>query len=189
MNGRAILAVPLVGFLAVASGCTGRLIKESMGVAMGAKGATTMLQPVPQGHDARPLGVYERFELGQIRDDTNGQTPAAVFSLLPGAFEKQLADKKIPNAASGKTLLIRGKVLHYEDSGLVGQVFGPLEEVVARIELVDKETGKVLGVANCVGRTQESVNIGVQTKVEGLAKAIVRWIDKLYPEEKRIREE
>jgi prophage DNA circulation protein len=63
----------------------------------------------------------------------------------------------------------------------VDQVFGPFEEVVARVELVDKASGTVLGVANCIGRSNTSVNKGVNKKAEGLSKAIAIWIGRSYP--------
>ncbi len=77
-------------------------------------------------------------------------------------------------------------MLHYEDSSVVGKALGPLEFVVARVQFVDKDSGKVLATVNCVGRTTTRVNLGVARKAEGLAKAIVRWIDERYPKDKRL---
>jgi hypothetical protein len=64
---------------------------------------------------------------------------------------------------------------------MMGYAFGNFEEVLARVEFVDKATNKVMGTANCIGRTAETVNVGVETKAEGLAKAIVNWIADRYP--------
>jgi hypothetical protein len=55
-------------------------------------------------------------------------------------------------------------------------VLGPLEEVVARVTLVDRETGRTIGVANCIGRTSTRMNLGPKLKAEGLAKAVVLWL-------------
>lgn len=188
MNRGTILVGSLAGLILLAGGCS-RVFKEGLGAATGAKGVAIPLKPVAGSPSDRPLGAYERFELGSITDGINGQTPPGLLTQLPAEFEKQLAAKKLPNPASGKTLVIRGEIRHYEASGLFGQAFGPLEEVIARIELVDKDSGNVLGVANCVGRTKESINMGVRAKAEGLAKAIVGWIDKLYPDDKRTNAE
>ncbi len=166
------------------SGCT-RAIKEGIGVGRGAKGLYTPIQMVSTSAEERPLGQYRRFELGKITDDFGGKVPANLWPHLRIEFEAQLADKELPNDPAGKTLLIRGKILHYEDASRLGFVTGPLEEVVARIELVDKDSGRVIGVANCIGRTTESVNTGVDKKGQGLAKAIVAWLDKRYPKEGR----
>ena len=112
----------------------------------------------------------------------NGQTPRALFDLLGEKFALELAKTKLP-VGGAKTLLGRGKVLHYEDSSTVGKAVGPVEFVVARIEFVDKGTDSVIGVANCVGRTTARVNLGAEEKAEGLARAIVKWIDERYPKE------
>lgn len=188
MDRQTTLAASLIALAMLLGGCLSRGIKEGLGIATGGKGVSIVLQPVPAGAYASPLGAYERFELGKI-SDAMGKTPLEFFRLLPVELDKQLADKRIPNLTSGKTLVIEGEILHYESSGLSGQIFGPLEEVVARIRLVDKDSGRTLGKANCVGRTKESVNVGVPSKAEGMAKAIVGWIDKLYPEDKRVRED
>jgi len=188
MERRAILATALAGWMLVGGGCYSRAIKEGLGVAVGARGTVTVLEDVP-GESGTALGEYKRFELGRISPGKLGsKVPPDLTALLPGEFAKALAAKKIPNASSGKTLLIRGEILHYENASLAQEVFGPLEEVVARVELVDKDTGRVLGVANCVGRTKESVNRGVRAKAEGLAKAVVAWIDKHYPKDQRVRD-
>ena len=182
-RGFAWLTVVLAG--AALGGCS-TAIKEGVGLATGARGSVTVVESALAGKESRPLGVYRRFELGELTDDMGGRVPPELFSLLPAAFEKALAAKKIPNAPAGKTLLIRGKVLHYEDSSVVGKALGPLEFVVARVQFVDKDSGKVLATANCVGRTTTRVNLGVARKAEGLAKAIVRWIDERYPKDRRL---
>jgi hypothetical protein len=182
-----IVAALAVALTLSAGGCT-RGIKEAVGVVRGAKGSLTVLDPISADAQARPLGAYQRFELAGFADDMSGKVPGDLFKFLPEAFDAALAEKKIPNATSGKTLLIRGKVVHYEDSSTVGMALGPLEFVVARVEFMDKGSGRAVGVANCVGLTTESVNVGVAKKAQGLAKAIVKWIDKRYPEDQRIED-
>jgi hypothetical protein len=180
-----ILTAAVVGLVLSAGGCS-QALKEGVGLATGAKGTLTVLRQVSPEAEDRPLGEYQRFELERLADDMNGQVPKALFEHLPEAFDRTLAAAKIPNAAAGKTLLIRGKILHYEDSSVVGLALGPLEFTVARVEFVDKASGRILGVANCVGRTTQRVNLGVVKKAEGLAKAIVKWIDSRYPQDQRL---
>ena len=175
------LSLTLSMSLSLVGGC-GRAIGETLSVATGAKGIFTPIQPVAATKDQRPLGGYERIELVRFSDDFGGKVPPALWDHLPREFQEQLAKKKLPNRPQGKTLLLRGKILHYEDENLVGIVLGPLEEVVVRVELVDKATDKVLGVANCIGRTETSMNVGVAKKAEGLAKALASWIASRYPE-------
>ncbi len=178
----------VVAVLALGSGCVSRLAKEGLGVATGAKGIYTPIQAVSANKGVRPLGLYQRFELGEITDDFGGKVPGSLLMHCRGEFENELIAKRLPNVPGGKTLLIRGRIIHYEDAGMLGHALSPLEEVIARIELVDKDSGKVIGVANCIGRTTTSLNAGVAKKGEGLAKAIVSWLDARYPEEGRVEQ-
>lgn len=175
MKGKVSLAVSMIALTAVSGGCLSRAIKEGVDTPKG------MAVSLKQGTAAR--AAYNRFKLDPLADDMGGLAPPALFQALPGKFEKALADKQITNAPTGKTLLIRGKVIYYESSGLFGQLFGPLEEVIARVEFVDADTKEVIAEANCIGRTKSSRLQGVEKKAEALANAIVNWIDKNVPKE------
>jgi len=174
-----MLLVAAVGWFA--PGCASTVLKEGAGVALGATGLYVPIKPLSELKDARPLGDYKCFELGEIKDDVGGRVPAEVMERLGEQFVKQLGAKKLPNDLAGKTLLVRGVIIHYEDRDMLAFSLGPLEEIVARIELVDKAGGRVLGVANCVGRTETRTTLGPARKAEGLAKAIVAWIAANYP--------
>jgi len=163
----------------LAGGCT-TAAKETVGIVRGAKGSFVQLQAGGNG-SSLSLGEYRRFQLGEISDAMGGKVPPSFLGHLSAEFARQLEAKHLPNQPGGKTLLIRGRILHYEDDSLVGVMVGPVEEVVVRAEMVDADSGKVLAVANCVGRTTTRVNIGVKKKAEGLAKAIVSWIEAHYP--------
>jgi len=175
-----LLALALPACLA-ASGCTGTILREGAGVALGAKGIVAPIQPLAASKSDRPLGDYTRFELGAMEDDTGGKVPADFYAALPREFQEELARKKLPDEAGGKTAVLRGRIIHYEDASTLLSVLGPMEEVICRTELVDKDSGKVLGVANCVGRTTENVNRGARKKADGLAKAFAAWIESAYP--------
>jgi len=181
-----IAAVAVVS-AGVLSGC-GTAAKEIIGATMGPKGTFVPIRPIAADKEARPLGGYTRFELGKFTDDMGGRSPVELLSYLPGAFRTELAEEKIPIGPGGKTLVLRGKIIHYEDQNLLGAMISPIEEVVVRTEMVDKQTGKVLGVAHCVGRTTTRVNKGVEKKGIALGKALAAWIDARYPKEGREEE-
>lgn len=181
MRKRIATATILVTAALFCGGC-GRLVGEGAAVALGAKGNYISLQPAGWDRLRAPLREYSDFQLGAIEDSFGGLVPSQLLRVLPGKFKQELAEAELPTKPGGKTLLIRGKIYHYEKSGLFGNLFGPHEEVVARMELVDKKTGKVIAVANCVGRTNKSVNLGVDKKADGLAKGIVKWLASGYPE-------
>lgn len=178
-----VMTIAVVALL-TAQGCS-RVIGEGYEAATGAKGIYAPITPLSEAADTYPLAGYTTFELQRFADDFGGNTPPELFTYMPNTFGLALTEKRIPNVPGGRTLIIRGKILHYEDKSRVGisAVLGPLEQVIARVEFVDKASGKVLGVANCVGRTTKSVGQGVDKKAQGLAKAIVSWIDKQYPPE------
>lgn len=172
---RLILTLCLLGSIAAADGCS-RLFAEGLGTVRGAKGIAVVIDPVSPYRKDNVLGAYTRFELGTFTDGF-GRTPREFFARLPQDLGNALAENRIPNLPGGKALVVRGRVLHYEDVGHVSsELFGPFEEVIARVELVDKATGRVLGAANCIGRSTETVNEGVDKKSAGMAKAIAEWI-------------
>lgn len=163
-------------------GCVSRAVKEGVGAFRGASGITVVIDPVSHNNRDVALMEYTQFELDTFTDGFGGKTPARLFARLPIEFSKELSQAKIVNQRSGKKLLIRGEILSYEDSTrAVNQAFGPHEEVVARVQLVDAASGKVIGLANCIGRSTATVNQGVDKKAEGLAGAIVNWIAQHYP--------
>ncbi len=182
-HGAWIGCLAVAGVLLLASGgCTSRIIKEGIGTVRGARGIYAPIQPAKGEASRNYLAAYSHFRLGDVRDGFGGNTPPELFVALPDRFASELADKELPTPPGGRTLIVRGRIVHYENSSIVGHVLGPLEEVVARMELVDEQTGEIKAQANLVGRTKESVNQGVGKKAEGLAKAIVSWIASMYPE-------
>ena len=172
MRRKSLLILTLVLVAAVSPGCISRAIKESASVAIGAKGVLAEVQPPPT------LVGYSGFELGEFTDGMGGQVPKDLWTYLPDKFAAHLADKNLAGRSGGKTLQLRGTILHYEGEGISGLIFGDFEEVIARVEMVDKASGAVIGTANCIGRTTTTARKGVANKADGLAKALVSWIDK-----------
>ena len=171
----------------VAPGCVGQVFKEGSGVVMGAKGTFMPIVPLAGANVDRPLGAYTHFELGTITDEIGGRIPPEFVPLLEAAFPQQLRKAGLPDSPGGRTLLLRGAVIHYESSSTMGFVLGPLEEAIVRTEMVDKATGKVLATANCLGRTEARVNAGAREKAEGVAKGMVKWIESGFPEYLKVK--
>ncbi|NIA21887.1 MAG: hypothetical protein GWP05_07995 [Anaerolineaceae bacterium] len=177
---RVIVGVMLLSCVSLATGCVSRAIKEGFGAARGAKGVATVSKPFVGGAAGGALGVFRRFVVEPFSDESPSPVPREVNARLPRYVARMLTDKKIPSTAGGRTLTIRGVFLYYEESGgATSQVFGPFEEVIAKVRFYDGR--KLIGEAICVGRTTESVNMGPDKKAQGLAKAIVDLIDRHYP--------
>jgi hypothetical protein len=181
---RAVVVWVILGAVLCCGGCT-RAISEGLGEVKGASGLVMPIWPASAVADPDALANYRHFELGEIQDGIGGRLPAGFLALLREEFDQQLVRKSLPSNPTGKMLLIRGTIVHYEDASMMGMVVSPLEEVICRTGFVDKSSGRVLAIANCIGRTNTSLNLGVRTKAEGLAKAFVGWIDKRYPKQGR----
>jgi len=157
-------------------GCTSRIIKEAAGAGLGASGITQVVSPAPAS-----LDDYGTIRIEPFTDETGLAAPSSLNDLLASKFKATLAKKGIPTATTGaKTLTVRGQYIYYETaSKATSQVFGPFEEVIARVQLLDGD--RVIGKAVCVGRSKTTTTQGIGRKAEGLAKAIIdKWIAASY---------
>jgi len=192
---RNLSCLVLVGMIPlIFTGCMGRMIGEGAEKALGPKGDYWQEKSPAASKEDKVLAPYTKFVLGQVKNDFGKNVPAEFFTLFPEEFEKVLAKSKLPETDAGKTLVINVTVIHYEIADKTDNILGPLEQVVARVELVDKDTNNVLAYGNVIGRTGKSVGLGVDWKARGLAKGIVKWISDYYPipendEEEEIEEE
>ncbi len=184
MNARNALWMSLLAGLALGStGCTGRLIGEALEKALGPKGAYWEEKPLATEKDAKPLAAYRAFEIGTVSNEYGKHVPADFTEKLRAEFAKQLAESHLPNDGAGKTLIFNVRVIHYEVADMTDNVLGPLEQVVAHVELVDKDSQAVLASGNAIGRTGKTVGLGVDWKARGLAKALIKWASAYYPKE------
>jgi hypothetical protein len=179
----AVALVALLLVVALVGGCRGRLAREGVGFFRGAQGSVTPLRSQWSATREYPLAEYTQFELGEFTDAMLGRVPEALFSELKAAWPEALIDADILSRPGGKTLRVEGEVLHFEDaSSTLDVMVSPFGEVVARVRLIDAATGQVLAEGNCVGRAKATVNLGVDKKARGLAKAIAEWLATLRPE-------
>ena len=178
---RLIVCFSLLAALTMTTGCWSRLAKEGIGAVSGAKGFARVSTPVAPTETSTSLGAYTHFVVEPFADTSPSPgVSLEVKNMLGQHVAEKLIDKKIPNQPGGRTLTIRGTYIYYEEANkATDQLFGPFEEVIARVQLLDGNT--LIGEATCVGRSTESVNKGASKKSQGLARAIVDWIDKNYP--------
>ena len=165
---------------ALLSGCsvlTGRAETEGAGVILGPRGSFVAIDP--SDTTTPVLDSYHHFRVGTFVGEFQGAVPDEFYPCLSAKLEKHLQHNHLSAPLRRPRILIRGTILHYETAPLKSELFTPLEEVVARVECVDERTGRVVASANCVGRTMETINLGHGAKAEGLAKAIVAWIQSL----------
>jgi hypothetical protein len=182
-----VVVAAIVGVL-LCQGC-GRLIDEGVEKGLGPTAKTLPMEPKWPANDPNFLAQYKNFELGSLKSNFP-DTPQAFMDYFPTKLQDQLLGKSLPVGKGGKTLAIDVTILAYQPVSSYSKALGPTEEVVADVILKDKESGKVVGHAICIGRTYQSVGLGVKWKAWGLSRAIVnKWIDKYYPKEGRVETE
>jgi hypothetical protein len=176
-----LLMVGLVGLALLSQGCM-RAATESLQFARGGQGAYFQEKPLsatPKDHTT--LASYQRFELGTFKNMSGSFMPPDFPSLLTAKFNEHLAGSKLPKGTSGKTLVFNVTLVYYEKASTVENVFGPLEEAVATVELAAKDSGNVLATGAVVGRSTQSVGLGPEYKADGMAKALLKWASDYYP--------
>lgn len=173
--------------LVLTSGCVGRLIDEGIEKGLGPTAKVCSLEPRLPEKASNYLAGYKNFELALPIKSEFPDTPGEFMTYFPTRMQEQLASKGLPVGKSGKTLLIGVTIVGYQPVSSYNKVLGPTEEVIARVELTEKDTGKLVAKAICIGRTYQSVGLGPRWKAWGLSRAIVNnWIDNCYPKEGRV---
>lgn len=175
-----VVVVAAIAGIGLCQGC-GRLIDEGVEKGLGPTAKTLPMEPKWPANDPNFLAQYKNFELGSLKSNFP-DTPQAFMDYFPTKLQDQLLGKGLPVGRGGKTLAIDVTILAYQPVASYSKALGPTEEVVADVILKDKESGKVVGHAICIGRTYQSVGLGPKWKAWGLARAIVdKWINDAYP--------
>lgn len=170
----------LIVLATMTTGCMSRAIKEGFSVATGPKGFYAE-DPSMGPEEAKPLAKYNSFKIGEFNSSFRN-TPPELLRLVPTELRKKLTEEGLPLGPGGATCVINGTVIYYEKAGLSGQLFGPFEEAVFEVQLVDQASGQVIGQAICVGRSTTTARQGVENKAIGVAKGIAKWIEDRYPQ-------
>ena len=181
---RAVAMMVLMISALASQGCMERLVGEGVEATMGPKAAYFEEKPVAAQKDHKGLEAFKRFELGEVKNMTGKLMPPEFPSHLAAQFKAQLAESDLPKEPSGKTLVFQVSIIHYEAASMVSNAFGPFEEVVARVELVNKDDGQAVGQGVAISRSEKSVNLGSEKKAQGLAKALIKWASDYYPKPK-----
>jgi hypothetical protein len=170
-----VLGLSVAALLLMGAGCQ-RGITEGVEVFRGGAGEYEALAT-----PSTDLNEFDSIEVEEFEVDYD-PTPSTLPGMLKPRLIQDLEDKDQPVGKKGdRTLVVRGRIIYYESSKRVDHVWGPLEEAVALVELVDKSRGKVIARAGCVGRSNASASTGVESKADGLAEAISSWIEKHRP--------
>jgi len=138
--------------LTSAGGCITRAAKEAI---LSPKGFSV---PVPTKPAASPRNSYSKVQIENFTNTGITTMPANMNQILQTALAEKIAalkpNKAILDPGAARVLLVRGQYLYYEEAGgIFDQAFGPFEEIIALVELVDQPSGKVAARGYCVGKT------------------------------------
>ena len=167
----------LLAVLAVASGCVGTAVSQGMSTVTGATPRFFELRDVAgaaaldryksvavQPFDSSPL-------LGALPGDAVQETQAQTLKRLA---ETRMFESVAAAPGARPALVIRGKFVDYDPGGTPARVVGlggnPF--LTAQIELVDGDTGQVLGIAMVTGTVKSAVRTGMKELADGVAKAV-----------------
>jgi hypothetical protein len=178
------LIVGLLAVVTVASGCMGTAVSQGFATVTGASprffevreiagGATALdrYQSVAvQAFDASPM-------LGVIPPDAVAETQAAALRRL---VETRMFSAVGPAAGAKPSLVIRGAFVDYDSGGSAARAvgFGVNPFLTARIELVDGETGQVIGIVMVSGTVKSALRTGTKELADGVAKAIKGLVER-----------
>lgn len=166
---RTLAIAAVLGVAMLASGCMGRLVKEGMGAALGAKANIVEVQAL---NKSKPIGPVT---IGTM-DNAMGRpvTGDWLVALSAQLRQRTVADKDL--AAGQRAVKLNGVVVHLEGSGLTDQAFGPAPEVIVRVTVVDTASGEVIGIANAVGRARGTTSSGQEDLTKAFAEGVTKWL-------------
>jgi hypothetical protein len=172
---RLVLLGLAAGLLMSTGGCLGRAAKEAI---LSPKGFA-----VPVAMESARQNSYSKVQFQAFSNLGITTMPADMNEILHTSLVAKVATlkpkKAILDPSANRVLLVRGRYLYYEEAGgILDQAFGPFEEIIAMVELVDQPTGKVIAKGYCVGRTGTTRLQGARRKAEGMSKAIIELIRK-----------
>jgi hypothetical protein len=171
----------LIGLVLVvaggATGCIGTAVTQGVSTVTGATPRFFELRDIA---GAIALDAYKSVEVQPF--DTSllmGALPANASQEVQALAIRRLTDSRMfesvgPTAGAGPALLIRGRFVDYDPGGTAARVvgFGANPFMSAQIEVLNADSGQVLGIAMVTGTVKSAVRTGTRELADGVAKAI-----------------
>lgn len=182
----ATLAAAFSMLLVPLSGCYGTAAKQVVYAVMGAEGKFYELKTV----DPHRLATYRSIRVEPFTNELGARVPAGVLAEVNDRTPEAIAESTL-FYPDGNPLRVRGTIIHYTGrSGLEGSVMsivGSSEECVCRVQLLDGESGDLVGEAVCWGAVKSAIRRGSGELGTGVGKGVAKWIRKRLPEEEKER--
>lgn len=174
---RQIFLLGLLAALTITSGCVGTAVSQGLSTVTGATPRFFELRDVagPVALDRYKSVAVQPFDpsplLGALPGDAVQETQALVIKRLT---ETRMFESVGAAPGARPALVIRGKFVDYDPGGTPARVVGlggnPF--LTAQIELVDGDTGQVIGISMVTGTVKSAVRTGMKEQADGVAKAI-----------------
>ena len=166
----------LIGLAAalLVAGCLGTVAKQAY---YGATGASGRYFEVRTPGGSTSLLKYRSAQVEAFDPSPMlGVIPRDVVTAVRPAIVRELAELESFRLSAGgrPALLVRGKFVDYDSGGapLRAVGFGVDPFLTAQIEIVDADSGQVLGVAMVTGTVKSAVRVGPDELADGLGKAV-----------------
>jgi len=171
-----ILLLGLLAGVAISTGCISTVAKQAY---YGATGASGRYFEIRNLGTASALDRYAAVQIDPFDPSPMlGAIPAEVASAAQPEIIDHLTKSGLFTQVAARTtarpaLVVRGKFVDYDPGGsVVRAVYGANPMLSAQIEIVDADTGRVLGVAMASATIQSVVRTNPTELGAGLGKAI-----------------
>ena len=178
------LALALGSLLVLLNGCASTVAKQAIYAVMGAQGKfyeTSVVNP-------SLLATYRSIRVDSFTNELGERVPPEVIAEVNDRTPEAIAESAL-FYPEGKLLRVTGRIIHYTGrSGLQGSVWsvaGSTEECVCRVQLLDGNSGDLVGEAVCWGAVKSAVRRGSGELGTGVGKGVSKWIRKRLPEEEK----
>lgn len=196
-----LMTVVLLISLTLSMGCS-RAVSEGVHGVMGSSGKIVKIQ----GEDARIGQIsrdYGAVTVEPFGNDVGAVVPQPFLDVVHTVIQNklQLRDRSAVETVkfkkkeelgpfftgpADKTLILRGKVIQYDQGSLQDKAMSPMDEAICRVQFIDGATQEVIAEANCTGRSKSVVRTGPNELADGVAKAIKKFLKP--PKEKKADE-
>jgi hypothetical protein len=161
------------------SGCTTAL-KQTYYTARGAQGKFYEVKVV----NPDKLAAYRSVRVEPFTNALGQRVPPEVIAEVNENTPKAVAEANL-FYPTGKLLLIKGSIIHFTGKsglrGSVGSVIGGGEECVCRVQLLDGESGELVGEAVCWAVVKSAVRRGSGELGVGVGEGVTEWLEKRLP--------
>ena len=178
---RNVVYLALAGATLGSSGCS-TAIKQALYTTMGAEGKFYEVQVV----NPSVLSGYQSVRVEPFANALGKRVPPDVVAGVNQNAPKTVTEARLFQP-TGRLVRVTGTIIHFTGrsglDGAIGSVIGGDEECVCRVQLLDGESGELIGEAICWGVVKSAVRRGPEEMGVGVGRGVVKWLEERLPDE------